>query len=415
MNPDKILQPIGIQKYLGEKGLICFIALMNMYISLSTDIYLPALPGMQIYFKTSTALASLSLSSFMFMFAAGILVWGPISDRNGRKNTLIVNFIIYIIGSVGCIFSRSIYQLILMRSLQGIATGAIIAVSTAIIKESFADKKREKILAIVQSLSGIAPVIAPILGALILKVTGWQGIFWVLIIFGIICLILTLLFIDTLKADERYRGSVLGAFGRLIAVIKSRKLLYPTLVFSLSSLPFMGYLAISSFVYEDFFGLSEQMYSYYFATNAIVTILGPILYMKLLINVNKKNLTYIFLLINSLSGIAVVLIGAKAPIYFMLSFMPLSLIVTAMRPFCSSILLEQHKGDTGSTSSVINTFMTLAGSLGMVIASGPWRNIIIGFGIQISICSLVALILWYLICRSGLRINALVKADYDEI
>ncbi|MCL2322010.1 MAG: Bcr/CflA family efflux MFS transporter [Oscillospiraceae bacterium] len=392
------------QRYLGEKGLIFFITLMNMYIPLSTDIYLPALPSMEVYFKANTSLTSLTLSSFMFLYAFGLLIWGPISEKYGRKKILIINFIIYILSSLMCVYAGSIYNLIVMRALQGIGSGGITSVSMAIVKDSFSGKKRDKILALVQSMAGIAPIVAPILGAWILSVTGWRTVFWVLISFSIVCLTLSFLFNDTLSLNERYRGNLLGALGRLVVVAKNRRLLFPVLVFALSTLHFMGYLAISSFVYVKGFGLNERMYSYYFASNSIISVFGPIIYVKFLIDINKKRLTYIFFSLNFISGISMMLIGSKASIYFMLSFVIFSTVSAAMRPFSSGMLLDKQKGDTGSTSSVISTIMTASGSLGMVIASGPWKNVILGFGMQISICSLLAFILWYLICRSNISI-----------
>lgn len=143
------------------KGLVLFITLMNMFIPLSTDLYLPALPTMSTYFHVSSALTNLTLVSFFFFYAVGTLFWGPMSDKYGRKKILLIGTIFYVFASAACAASLNVYMLIAARIVQGIGAGAITAVSMALIKDCFSGKQRETILAIVQSVAGLAPMIAP--------------------------------------------------------------------------------------------------------------------------------------------------------------------------------------------------------------------------------------------------------------
>ncbi|MBC3796114.1 multidrug effflux MFS transporter [Acetobacterium tundrae] len=388
------------QKYLGNKGLIVFMALMNMFVPLSTDMYLPALPSMNSYFGSSSAVTNLTLSAFFFFYAIGILFWGPLSEKYGRKPILIVGSILYAASSIACALSINIYFLIAARILQGIGSGAITSVSMAVVKDSYSGKKRESILAICQSITGLAPMIAPIIGGLILSFSTWRGSFWTLSLISLVNLGFSLLFQETLKDEDRYTGTLFGSFGRLIIVSKNKSFIIPAFIFALSTLPFMGYIAVSSYIYVDYFGLSAQVYSYFFAANALLSIAGPFIYVKFLSNMDKKLFASIILAIATLSGVLVMTLGTLTPLLFWASFIFMSVAGTVMRPFSTNLLLDQQESDTGSASSVIGTLFTVFGSIGMSLASISWGNIVFGLGLLITVFSLLSLLSWNLFMKS---------------
>lgn len=390
---------IDKQKFLGKAGLIFFITLMNMFIPLSTDLYLPALPTMSVALGVSTALTNLTLVSFFFFFAVGTLFWGPISDKYGRKPVLVAGTGLYVAASAVCALAPDVYVLIAARVMQGIAAGAIISVSMALIKDCFSGKQRETILAIVQSVGGLAPMIAPVLGGILLQFTNWRGSFVVLTVVGTVCLLLSLLYQETLDAAERYDGTVLGSLGRLVTVGKNAGFLVPCLIFSLYNLAFMGYIAMSSYIYVDFFGLSEQVYSYFFAANAALSLIGPMIYVKFFTRTNKRKFANVCFSGYVLCGVLLLLLGNKAPFLFWLGFAPFSLLGTISRPFSTNILLEQQSGDTGSASSLINGVSTILGSVGMMTAS-MWSDTIFGMGITIFLSGAVSVVGWALLMRS---------------
>lgn len=390
------------QPILGKKGLVVFISLMNMFIPLSTDMYLPALPNMSAYFNCSSSITNLTLSGFFLFYAVGILFWGPLSDRYGRKTILLVGSTMYMICSISCALSVNIYFLILARILQGIGAGGITSISMAVIKDCFSGKKREAILAICQSVSGLAPMIAPLIGAQIIKYTDWRVTFWALALISVVNLILTLLFQETLDEDERYNGTIIGSIGRLVTVSKNKSFIIPAVIFSLNSLPFLGYIAVSSYIYVNYFGLGTEVYSYFFAANALVSLCGPFIYVRFLGNVNKRVFASIILGVSTISGILVMTVGTLAPVLFWLSFVLMSLSGTVMRPFATNTLLNQQKGDTGSASSIISTLFTVLGSIGMSITSLQWGNTVVGLGIVITVVSAIALLGWNLFLKSSI-------------
>ena len=395
---------IAKQKYLGKTGLVLFITLMNMFIPLSTDLYLPALPSMSEVFGVPTALTNLTLVAFFFFYAVGTLFWGPMSDKYGRKRILNAGAALYAAASMLCAMAPGVYVLIGARVAQGIGAGAITAVSMALIKDCFSGKTRESILAIVQTVAGLAPMLAPIVGAFLLKFTDWRGSFWLLTVAGLACLILSILYQETLPADEKYEGSVPGAIGRLFTVAKNKSFIVPCLLFSLYNLAFMGYISMSSYIYVDYFGLSEQTYSYFFAANAALSMIGPMSYVKFFSNANKKKFAAVCFSVYAVCGVAIILVGGLHPALFWLGFAPFSLMGTITRPFSTNILLDQQTGDTGSASSLINGVATVFGSIGMVTAS-LFGNIVFGLGFIIFASGVISLTGWVLLMKSSLPLK----------
>ena len=191
------------QKYLGTKGLIVFLALLSALVPLSVDIYLPALPTMTRYFQVAEYKTNLTLILFLVFYSLATLVWGPLSDKYGRRRVLLTGLTGYAIAGVLCALSLNIYELMLFRALQAVGAGAATAVATAIVRDTYQGRKREKILALVQSMAVISPALAPVIGALMLTLTSWRGVFVVQAILGVAAVAGAIAFQETLKT----RGS----------------------------------------------------------------------------------------------------------------------------------------------------------------------------------------------------------------
>jgi DHA1 family bicyclomycin/chloramphenicol resistance-like MFS transporter len=165
------------QKFLGAKGLIIFIALLSAFVPLSTDLYLPALPGMSDYFDIGADRINLTLTVFFIFYALGTMVWGPLSDHYGRKPVLVAGMGLYVIASSFCALMQSVDGLILCRIFQAIGGSAGGVVATAIVKDVYSGKMRERVLAIVQSMVTISPAVAPVIGVFLMRIMSWRGIF----------------------------------------------------------------------------------------------------------------------------------------------------------------------------------------------------------------------------------------------
>lgn len=359
------------QKNIGLVGIITLVTLVNMIIPLSTDLYLPAMPSMTVIFQTSQTLINMTLSLFFLFLGIGTLICGPLSDKYGRKPVLLLGDLLYIVSSFACAVSENINLLILFRIFQAIGAGACVAVTMAIVKDCFYGKLRDKILALIQTVSVLAPVVAPVLGAFVLKYTTWNMLFVILAIFAIIFFVLSILYTETLTKNNRTKENILNSVGRLIVVCKNIKFTYLLIIFSLLAAPFMGYLTIASYIYIDMFGLSKQGFSYYFAINALLSVIGPIIYVKMLNKISSKNFAMLSFITVLFFSLLLLVIGYKSALIFFLLFIPIAIGFSSTRPLCASILFKQQKQDSGSVSSLISSGNTLFGCEGMFCVSIP--------------------------------------------
>ncbi|NPV61985.1 MAG: multidrug effflux MFS transporter [Methanotrichaceae archaeon] len=380
------------QRYLGEAGLIALITFLSAFVPLSTDLYLPALPGMALYFDVSADLANLTLILFFVFFGAGTLLWGPLSDKYGRRPVLLIGLSIYSAASLACAGSWDIYHLIAFRILQAVGGSGAFAVATAMIKDVYDSRSREPILAFVQSMVLISPVAAPVLGALLLKFMSWRGIFWTLALIGVLALAGAVALQETI--DQRYTGSLLQSLGRLQVTAKNPAFSSLLLLFSLPSLSSMAFIASSSYIYINGFGLSEQVYSYYFAVNALGLVFGPMLYMRMSRKYRRRSIIITCFAAISASGLMVSIFGGFSPWMLAIVLLPATISASCVRTPGVNLMLEQQREDTGSAAALMSCFGIFMGSIGMTVISLNWGNTILILGVMNALVGLACVARW---------------------
>lgn len=373
-----VLETAGNQKYLGNTGLIVLLGILSAFVPLSTDIYLPALPAMTSYFSVPQSIVNLTLILFFVFFALGTLFWGPFSDKYGRKPILLIGLIMYVIASVLCAASLSVYLLILFRALQAFGGSAASVVATAIVKDVYSGKKRESVLALVQSMVVISPACAPVLGAVLLRVTSWRGVFLVQMIIGCVALAGAFALQETIR--HKSSGTVIRTIGRLGVVLRNPDFTSLLITFSMISISTMAFISSSSYIFQNSFKLSREAYGVYFAFNSMGMILGPLLYIGLS-NFFKRNVIInLGFAVMAVSGLMVCVFGDGSPWLFAVALFPATIAGSCIRPPGVNLMLEQQKENTGSVSSLITSFTTIMGSIGIIIVSFDWRSQIVVVG-----------------------------------
>lgn len=398
-----VADEVVAQRYLGGKGLLALLALLSAFVPLSTDLYLPALPRMGEYFGASSALTNLTLVLFFIFFSLGMLFWGPFSDKYGRRPTLLVGLSVYVMASMGCALSTDIYMLIACRVLQAAGGSAASAVATAMIKDVYQGKRRESVLSIVQSMVLISPAVAPMLGASLLPLMSWRGLFWVLALIGAISFIGCLLLQETLHV--RFQGTMPQALRRLGAVLRNPGFSSLLLVFSMVSLASLAFIADSSYIYQDLFGLSPMAYSLYFGLNALGMIAGPFLYLFLSRYYARRSIVVFSFGVMALAGLMVALFGNLGPLFFALALLPATLMGSAVRPAGTFLMLEQQREDAGAASSLINCFGLVLGSLGMIIVSLAGSDLLLVLGLINVFVGVACATAWLAICKGKIALS----------
>lgn len=236
---------------------------------LSLDLYLPALPQLTGALGTTESLGQASMSLCMIGLAVGQLVFGPLTDRLGRRVPLVVGVGAFAVTAALCALAPTIEILLLLRLLGGLAGAVGIVAARAIVRDLYSGRAAARVFSLLLLVNGAAPVLAPVLGSQLLRVTDWRGLFVALAVIGVVLFGAALTQRETLPASARHGGGVADTRRALAGVLADRTFVAPVLVLSLTSTGMFVYIAMGSYVLQQGYGLGAQAYGIVFAVNAL--------------------------------------------------------------------------------------------------------------------------------------------------
>lgn len=239
-----------------------------------TDFYLPAFPALGAYFNTSASMVQLTLTVSMVGLASGQLFIGPLSDCYGRKRPLVASLALFLFSTVGCLMATTVGQFLVFRFVQGIAGAGGVVISKSIATDLYEGKQLARFFSMLSSVQGLAPICAPVLGGVLLTVTDWRGIFWVLLFIGVALLAAVCGFRESLC--WRY-GSIGATFRNYLLVMRNRDFMRYVFVQAMAMGVMFSYIAASPFLFQVHYGLSPVAYGLCFGANALGVMAGSLL------------------------------------------------------------------------------------------------------------------------------------------
>lgn len=236
---------------------------------LAIDMYLPALPSMAEEFGVSTTNVARSVPAYFIGLVFGQLFYGPFSDRVGRVKPMYIGMTIFITASVICAMTNDEWVLFVARTIQALGACVTGVVTRATIRDTLNPIQSARAFSLMVLVMGVAPILAPTLGAMILQVFDWHVLFWFLAAYGVLIVILTKLFLkETLLPENRNTRPVSETFIGYVDLLKDSTFTIPAVAAGLLQGSFFIYLSIASILFMENYGLSEREFAIAFGTNA---------------------------------------------------------------------------------------------------------------------------------------------------
>jgi MFS transporter, DHA1 family, multidrug resistance protein len=322
---------------------------------LALDLYLPGLPALTTDLGASEAAGQLSLSTCMIGLALGQLLVGPLTDRTGRRVPLLAGVGLFAVTAGLCALAPSIEVLLVLRLLGGLAGGAGIVIARAMVRDLYSGETAARMFSLLMIVSNVAPVVAPLLGGLLLRVVDWRGVFGALAVVGVLLLVAALTQPETLPPTRRHAGGLRVTGTALAAVLRDRTFVVPAVVQGIGVCGMFVYIATATFVLQGTYGLSAQQFAVVFGLNAVAILVMGRISLALVRRAGPRRLVSTGLLI-ALAAAAAMLAGVLVSRSVWALLPPLLVLVSCtgmLMPNATALALDGQGERAGSASAVI--------------------------------------------------------------
>jgi len=249
--------------------MLAILGLLLGFASISTDLFLPALPAMAVSLQAAPGTLALTISGYLAGFSAGQLLWGPIGDRFGRRAPIAAGLVLFVIGSAGCALAGSATAIIAWRVVQAVGACAGVVLARAMVRDLYAGDRAAKTLSTLMIVMAIAPLLGPSVGAEILVLAGWRAIFWTLVAVGLATFAAMLFVPETLPPARRRTENLARAIAGYGSLLRDRALLGYAGACGFYFAGIFAYVAGSPFAYINVYHASPRLYGVLFAAGII--------------------------------------------------------------------------------------------------------------------------------------------------
>ncbi|WP_067932553.1 multidrug effflux MFS transporter [Alicyclobacillus kakegawensis] len=359
----------------------------------SIDMYLPALPSMAADMHAGTSVAQLSLTACLLGLALGQLAAGPISDAMGRRRPLLLGLALYAVASALCAWTGSIWTLVCIRFFQGLAGASGIVIARAVARDHFQGLELTRFFALLMLVNGAAPVLAPVVGGQLLRVTSWHGVFVVLCLLGIVFWLAVLLFLpESLPEQRRTTGGLKRTASSLGGLLRDVEFVGFVLAQGMAFAAMFGYISGSSFVLQELFHVSPQTFSVIFAVNGLGIIAAGQVAARTAGRFGERRVLAVGLALAAAAGIALLagaVCGAGLELVLPALFVAVAS-VGCINTTCGSLALQNHGQRAGSASAWLGVSGMLLGSVASPLVGLGGSRTALPMALVMAVCHLLA-------------------------
>ncbi len=349
-----------------SRGLLILLGALTGLTPLAVDMYLPALPSLTSDLHSSSSAAQLTLAALLVGLASGQLLAGPLSDRLGRRPPVLAGLVGFVLASIGCAFAPNVGVLIALRFLQGFAGSSAVVVARAVVRDLYSGAAAARAFASLMLVMGAAPILAPVIGAQVLRVTTWRGVFVVLAVAGAGLLAATWRSLpETLEPERRNDGGLAHTITVFGGLLRDRGFLVPSVAGGAGFAAMFAYIAGSPYVLQELHGLSPQAYSAVFAANATALITLSQVSGRIVHRTGPARLLLTGAA-TSATGAAVLVVAATAELALPFVLLGLLLVVGAvgvMAPNATALALANHGRTAGAASALLGVLQYVLGAV----------------------------------------------------
>ena len=387
----------------GQLRLLVILGALSAFGPLSIDMYLPGLPSLAQDLGGANWQVQLTLTACILGLAGGQVVSGPLSDMTGRRRPLLIGLALFALTSLVCAFAPSVLILIALRFVQGLAGATGVVIARAMVRDLYSGAEAARFFALTLVVSGLAPILAPIIGGQLLNFTSWRGVFVLLTVIGTLLLLAaTLGLSESLPPDRRQTeglAKTLRIFGSLLT---DRAFMGYALAGGLAFAAMFAYISGSPFVLENLYGLSPQLFSLVFASNALGLIVTSQVGSRLVGRVSPRRLLRIGLSLSLTGGL--LLLAAVTGGLGLAGILPGFFLVVAslglIAPNATALALAEHSQVAGSASGLIGVLQYLFGGIVTPLVGLGGTSTALPLAVIILILSLSAFSIFQLLNRA---------------
>ena len=382
-----------------------FLAVWMMVITtiqwIMLDLYLPALPILVDEFGVTEGELNVSLNTGIIACAVATIIGGTLSDRFGRKLVMVAGMLLGIIGNLFCGLSNGVFMLCVFRGVAGFGSGVVDTVAMAILKDSFTGKRFQKNMTILQAVAAVGPIFGPGLGAFLINMGSWRLIFFILAGSVLITLLPIFFYTETLPTENRFSNRFSDIAKEAVQISKTPAFSLYLGIIAFLTIPVWSYVAVSSYIFIDDFGVGNTGYGIYYAVGTVFSVVAPFIYLALAKKLTSRMITRVTLVLMLASGIMFLTIGEISPVLLILCVVPMYISEGIIRPMGLVILLEEYSYVAGTASALMEFVVNIVGAIGTAIATIGWSSMTHGTGVITMGCVIVAGACWAIICARG--------------